>query len=118
MKLILLKSKLHHIRVTDANLEYEGSMAIDRDLMDAAGLFPYEKLLIANLANGERFETYAIPGERGQRGASLNGAAAYKGSVGDRLIVMSFCQVDAEAAASHKPRVLTLDANNAVVKTA
>ncbi len=117
MQLTLLKSKLHHLRVTDAQLEYAGSLSIDPDLLDAVGLLPFEKVLVANLANGERFETYAIEGERGSRVACLNGAAAYKGKVGDRLIVMSFCQIPDTAARAHIPRVVQLDADNHIVDT-
>ena len=114
MQLTLLKSKLHHLRVTDAQLEYAGSLSIDPDLLDAVGMLPYEKILVANLANGERFETYAIEGERGSRAASLNGAAAYNGKPGDRLIVMAFCQIPVSQARTHAPRVVRLDADNRI----
>ena len=117
MQLTLLKSKLHHLRVTDAQLEYAGSLSIDPDLLDAVGLLPFEKVLVANLANGERFETYAIEGERGSRVACLNGAAAYKGKTGDRLIVMAFCQMPETEARAHVPRVVQLDAGNRIVDT-
>ena len=94
----LLKSKLHRAEVTAANLEYEGSMSIDRDLMDKAGLLPYERILCSNMANAARFETYAIPAERGSGQIVLNGAAAHLGKPGDRLTIMSFTQVDSAQA--------------------
>lgn len=114
----LLKSKLHHLRVTQANKEYEGSLTIDEDLMDAVGILNYEKLLIANLANGKRLETYAIRGPRGSGVACLNGAAAYMGTIGDRLIVMAWCQLDDEERQHHHPKIVRLDEKNRVVAAA
>ncbi|MDD2597855.1 MAG: aspartate 1-decarboxylase [Kiritimatiellae bacterium] len=114
----LLKSKLHHIRVTQAEKEYEGSLSIDLDLMEAVGIVNYEKLLIANLSNGERLETYAIVGERGSGICCLNGAAAYKGKIGDRLIVMAWCTLNEEEVLTHKPKVVRLDENNKIVAAA
>lgn len=113
-----LKAKLHHIRVTQADLEYEGSLTLDPDLMDAVGILPYEKLLIANLENGNRLETYAIEGARGSGVCCLNGACAHMGKVGDRLIVMIFCSLTPEEAKSHQPRVVRLDQDNHIVATA
>jgi len=118
MLITMLKSKLHHARVTESELEYNGSLTIDRDLMDGVRLNPYEKILVANMANGERFETYAIPGPRGSGVICLNGATAHKGTVGDRLIVFAFAQLSEEEVASHKPRVTVLDQNNRPVPTA
>jgi aspartate 1-decarboxylase len=112
MLITMLKSKLHHARVTQAELEYNGSLTIDRDLMDSVRLRPFEKILIANMANGERFETYAIPGPRGSGTICLNGATAHKGAVGDRLIIFSFAQMTEEEVASHKPLITVLDSNN------
>jgi len=114
----LLHAKLHHLRVTQADLEYLGSLTIDEDLMDAVGLCTYEKILVANLDNGQRLETYAIPGPRGSRIACLNGAAAYMGKVGDRLIVMAFAQMDEKEAAACQPKVVRLDAENRIVGAA
>jgi aspartate 1-decarboxylase len=114
----LLKAKLHHLRVTQADKEYEGSLTIDEDLMDAVGILNYEKLLVANLDNGNRFETYAIKGPRGSGVACLNGAAAYKGAVGDRLIVMIWCQLDESECAGHHPKVVRLDERNRIVASA
>ena len=112
MTVTLLKSKLHRIRVTEAKLDYTGSLTIDEDLMDAVGIFNYEKLLIANVANGERFETYAIRGPRGSGVCCLNGAAAHKGKVGDKLIVMAWAQVPEDEARTFQPKIGVLDENN------
>ncbi|MCL1919745.1 MAG: aspartate 1-decarboxylase [Kiritimatiellaeota bacterium] len=114
----LLKAKLHHLRVTEANKEYEGSLTVDEDLMDAVGIAEFEKLLIANLDNGERLETYAIRGARGSGIACLNGAAAYKGKIGDRLIVMAWCQLDEAECQGHHPKIVRLDAQNRIVASA
>jgi len=114
----LLKAKLHHVRVTQADKEYEGSLTVDEDLMDAVGILNYEKLLVANLDNGKRFETYALKGPRGSGVCCLNGAAAYKGMIGDRLIVMIWCQLDEAERAHHHPKTVRLDAKNRVVAAA
>src|SRR5210317_1690976 len=112
MHLSLLKSKLHRAAVTEVALDYEGSIRIDGNLLDQVGILPYERVLVANLENGERFETYAIAGEAGSGDVCLNGATAHKGSVGDRVIIFSFASVCESQAASHMPRVLVLDENN------
>ena len=111
----LLKSKIHRACVTAANVNYEGSLGIDADLMDKVGLCPYEKILCGNMANGERFETYAIPGQRGSGAIVLNGATARLGKAGDRLTIMSFTEVDKKAARKWRPRVIVLGRKNAVV---
>ena len=105
MTVQLLKSKLHRIVVTEANLDYEGSLTLDPDDMEAVGMLPYEKILCADVENGNRFETYAIAGRRGSHVCCLNGAAAHKGKVGDRLIVMSFGVFLPDEAAVWQPRV-------------
>ena len=105
MQLTLLKAKLHRIRVTEADLDYEGSLTLDPDDMEAVGIFPYEKILCADVENGNRFETYAIAGTRGSHVCCLNGAAAHKGKVGDRLIVMAFAQMSEDEARGWIPRV-------------
>ena len=105
MQLTLLKSKLHRIRVTEARLDYEGSLSLDPDDMEAVGIVPYEKILCADVENGNRFETYAIAGARGSRVCCLNGAAAHQGKVGDRLIVMAFARLTPEEAQGFTPRV-------------
>ena len=115
MQINLLKSKLLRAEVTDSALHYEGSLAIDRGLMEAVGIQSYEKILIANIANGERLETYAIEAPKGSHVISLNGAAAHKGKIGDLLVIMAFAQVDAEEAKSWKPKVLVLSNKNSQV---
>jgi len=116
MQVQVLKSKIHRACVTGCAPNYEGSLSIDLDLMEQVGLLPYERVLCGNLANGERFETYAIPAPRGSRAIVLNGAAALLGKVGDRLIIMSFASVDEAIAKKWKPRCIALDEKNAVVK--
>lgn len=111
----LLKSKIHRAQVTAANLNYEGSMTIDKDLMEKVGLLPYERILCSNMANAARFETYAIPGERGSGHIILNGAAAHLGKPGDRLTIMSFTEVQVAEAKFWKPQVVVLGENNAIV---
>jgi aspartate 1-decarboxylase len=115
MQINLLKSKLLRAEVTDSALHYEGSLAIDSGLMEAVGIRPYEKILVANIANGERLETYAIEAPKGSHMISLNGAAAHKGKIGDLLVIMTFAQVDAEAAKDWKPKVLVLSHKNSQV---
>ena len=112
MTVTLLRAKLHRIRVTEACLDYVGSLTVDADLMDAADLYPHEKILCADVENGARFETYVIPGARGSRVCCLNGAAAHQGKIGDRLIVMAFGQFTPEEATAHAPRVVFLDERN------
>ncbi len=108
----MLRAKLHRIRVTEACLDYVGSLTVDEDIMDAVGLFNYEKILVANVDNGERFETYAIRGPRGSGICCLNGAAAHKGKVGDKLIVMAWAQVPEDEARAFQPRIGVLDEDN------
>ena len=109
MMIEVLKSKLHCVRVTEANLNYMGSITIDEDLMDAANLIAGEKVHIVNNNNGERFETYIIKGERGTGCICLNGAAARKVQVGDIVIIMSYALMDFEEAKSLKPMVVFPD---------
>lgn len=111
----MLKSKLHGARVTSADLDYEGSLTIDRDVMDYVKILPYEKILVANLENGNRFETYAISGERGSGVICLNGATAHLGKVGDRLTIFTFGLFPTDQATQHHPRVVRLDAKNKIV---
>ena len=112
MHLFMLKSKLHRARVTDANVDYEGSLTLSDDLMKLAKIEPYERVLVGNLNNGERFETYVIPGRKGKTEVCLNGATAHLGKVGDRLTIMFFALIDADKVATHKPVSVTLDENN------
>lgn len=109
MYIEILKSKIHRVTVTEANLNYMGSITIDEDLMDAARLIENEKVQIVNINNGERFETYVITGERGSGVICLNGPAARLVAVGDVVIIMSYAMVDAAEARSHKPEVVFPD---------
>jgi len=116
MQLALLKSKIHRATVTGASLDYEGSLTISADVAELVGLIPYEKILVSNLSDGQRFETYAIFGEA-QRGIiELNGATAHLGKIGDRLTIMSFARYTVEEAASHAPRVAVLNEKNEVLR--
>jgi aspartate 1-decarboxylase len=114
MQVHLLKSKIHRAQVTDSSLDYEGSLTIALDLMEKAGLLPYERVLCSNLANGERFETYVIAGERGSGAIVLNGATAHLGKVGDLLTIMSYTFIDEALAKKWEPRVLVLGNKNAI----
>jgi aspartate 1-decarboxylase len=116
MQLTLLKSKIHRATVTGASLDYEGSLTISADLAELVGLIPYEKILVGNVSNGERFETYAIYGPAQRRIIELNGATAHLGKIGDRLTIMSFAGVMSEEAALHKPRILVLNEKNEIVR--
>ena len=111
----ILKSKIHRAQVTAGDVEYEGSLGIARDLMDKVGLLPYERILCGNMANGERFETYAIPAEPGSGQIILNGATARLGKPGDRLTIMSFTELDAAEAKSWKPQVIVMGEKNRIV---
>ncbi len=118
MKVSLLKSKLLRVEVTDSSLNYEGSLGIDTDLMDRVGLLPYEKILVANINSGDRFETYAIAAPAGSKTIALNGAAARMGQIGDLLVVLSFAQFSTEEAKEWKPKTITLaEKNSQVVKS-
>jgi aspartate 1-decarboxylase len=116
MQFYLLKSKIHRATVTDSHLDYQGSLTIAEDLMDKVGLIPYERILCSNLANGNRFETYAIPGATGSGQIVLNGAAAHLGKKGDHLTIMSFTQVNKAKARKWTPRVIVLGKGNRVAK--
>lgn len=116
MLIHVLKSKIHRARVTAGDVNYEGSLGIDRDLMDKVGLLPYERILCGNMANGERFETYAIAAERGSRQIILNGATALLGKPGDRLTIMSYAAVELAEAKSWKPQVIVLGEGNAIIR--
>ncbi|TSA30902.1 MAG: aspartate 1-decarboxylase [Opitutales bacterium] len=112
MLLHLLRTKLLRAEVTGARLDYEGSLAIDQELMALVGMLPYEKILVGNLANGERFETYAIPAPAGTREVCLNGATAHLGRPGDLLVVMTFAELSPEEAKGWKPKTATLAEHN------
>ncbi len=114
MRMEMLKSKLFRAAVTDANVDYEGSLGIDSALMEAVGLYPYEKILVADLSNGERFETYAMEEPAGSRRIVLNGGSALKGKVGDRVIIMSFAYIEENVVRDGRyvPRILRLNERN------
>jgi aspartate 1-decarboxylase len=111
----VLKSKLHRARVTEARLHYPGSIEIDEALMAAAGILPYEAVLVADLNNGNRLETYAVPGEKGAGRIVILGAAAQLIEPKDIVIIMGFGLCSPEEAATHKPKVVVLDENNEIV---
>lgn len=102
----VLKSKIHRATITQANLNYIGSISIDEDLMDAANFIEFEKVQVVNINNGERLETYVIRGERGTGVISLNGAAARKAQIGDLVIIVSFAQMEFEEAKKYKPSII------------
>ncbi|MFA6815399.1 MAG: aspartate 1-decarboxylase [Lentisphaeria bacterium] len=112
----MLKGKLHRAVLTGCVLEYEGSISIDRDLLDMAGIHPSEKLQIVNQSNGSRLETYAIEAKRGSREFCLNGAAARLGMPGDTVTIMCFCTMDDNEAANWKPKVVLLSDHNQTIK--
>lgn len=115
MRRTMCKSKIHHGTLTGADLHYEGSLTLDRDLMDAADLLPYERVQVVNLNTGSRLETYVIEGTRGSGTIQLNGAAARLGAAGDRVIVMSYAEYEEAELAGFEPRVVFVDQHNRVV---
>ncbi len=114
MNIEVIKSKIHRATITQADLNYIGSIAIDEDLMDAANLIENEKVDILNINNGERLTTYVIKGDRGSGSISLNGAAARKAAVGDLVIIVSYASLDFEEAKSFKPAIIFPDKNNQI----
>lgn len=114
MQLNMLKSKIHRAVVVQAELSYVGSITVDKDLLDAAGLIEYEKVQIVDIDNGARFETYVIAGERGSGMICLNGAAARCVQVSDKIIIMAYCLMDELEAKEHKPLVVFVDEQNAI----
>ncbi len=116
MTITMLHSKIHRATVTDANLNYVGSITIDRDLIDAAGMRIGQKIDIVNVNNGERFSTYIIAGERGKREICLNGAAARKVHVGDKIIIIAYAQMDEKEADIYRPKIVILDDDNAIAQ--
>jgi aspartate 1-decarboxylase len=116
MNITMLYSKLHRATVTDANLNYVGSITIDRDLMDAAKMRTGQKVDIVNINNGERFSTYIIPGERGKGDICLNGAAARKVHKGDKIIIIAYASMSEEEAETFKPTVVILEDDNTVAQ--
>ena len=118
MQIILLKSKIHRATVTQADLNYVGSITIDSDLLRESGIQEYEKVEIADITNGNRLETYAIAGEAGSGIICLNGAAAKLVNPGDKIIIMAYANMTTEEAKSHKPTVIFVDDNNAITRKA
>jgi aspartate 1-decarboxylase len=116
MQRFLLRSKIHGARVTHADLNYVGSVTIDRDLLDAADLLPHEKILVVNLENGARFESYVFEGRAGSGVIGMNGGTARHCQVGDRVLLMSFAAMEEEEAARHVPRVIFVDERNTVAE--
>lgn len=114
MILTYLKSKIHRATVTDANLEYEGSISIDPILLEAAGIRPFEQVDVYNIGNGERFTTYAIPGKRGE--ICINGAAAWKATAGQRVIIACYCQLTEEETKTFNPKLVFVDDQNGIKK--
>jgi len=116
MRRKMCKSKIHRGTITGADLQYEGSLTLDRDLMDAADLEAYEQVQVVNVNTGSRLETYVIEGERGSGTIQLNGAAARMGAVGDPVIVMSYADYDESELAAFTPRIVFVDDRNRVIK--
>lgn len=114
MELTLLKSKIHRATVVQAELNYIGSITVDTELLDAAGIIEYEKVQIVNINNGNRFETYTIAGEKGSGLICLNGAAARHVQPGDQIIIMCYAQFSQEEAKRHQPKVVFVDDNNQI----
>ncbi len=114
MKIQMLRSKLHRACITRADIKYEGSIGIDSELLEGVGLYPYEKVLVANINNGQRFETYTIVAPFGSRQIILNGAAARLGTAGDRIIVMSYAWIEESLVrdGKYQPRIIRLDEHN------
>ncbi len=114
MMLTMLKGKIHRATIRQAELDYVGSITVDPDLLDAAGILEYELVQVVDVDNGSRLETYTIAGERGSGMICLNGAAARLVQPGDKCIIMCYCQMDPEEAKGHRPRVVFVDGNNAI----
>lgn len=114
MRLTMCKAKLHRVTVTQAELNYEGSITIDEELLQASGILPFEKVQVVNVNNGQRFETYTYAGEPGSRVVCLNGAAARLGYAGDKLIIIAYCDLDAEEARRHQPTLVLVNEDNSI----
>ena len=116
MQITMLKGKIHRAVVTQSELNYIGSITIDPVLMEAAGIYEYEKVQVVDIDNGNRLETYTIAGEKNSGMVCLNGAAARCVQTGDHVIIMSYCQLDDSLVSSHKPNVVFVDSDNRIVK--
>jgi len=118
VRLTAFKSKIHRAQVTEANLNYEGSVTLDADLMDAADILPHEQVQVLNVMNGQRFDTYAIRGPRGSGVVCLNGPAARLAHVGDLVIILTYAEMEREELLRHTPRVVMVDERNQIVEPA
>ena len=112
----MLKSKIHRATITDADLNYEGSLTIDKELLSAVDLHPYERVMVYNINNGERFDTYAIEGQPGSGVIGLNGAAARKGLIGDQIIIVSYAFFSEEGLNNYRPKIVLLNKSNKIKK--
>jgi len=112
----MLKSKIHRATITDADLNYEGSLTIDKELLSAVDLHPYERVMVYNINNGERFDTYAIEGQPGSGVIGLNGAAARKGLIGDQIIIVSYAFFSEEELNNYRPKIVLLNKSNKIKK--
>ena len=117
MKLTMLKAKIHRATVTRAHLDYEGSVTIDRTLLEAAGILPYERVEIYNVTRGSRLATYAIEGEAGSGAIEINAAAAHLAGPGDLVILAAYCEMSPEEAPAHRPRLVFVDERNRISET-
>ena len=111
----MLRAKIHRAVVSDACLDYEGSLTVDEDLLDAAGILPYEMVMVSNLNNGERFTTYAISGPRGSGDVVLNGPTARKGAIGDQIIIFCYEYYNEDEVKRHRPKIIQVDKQNKIV---
>ena len=116
MQINMLKSKIHRATVVQSELDYVGSITVDEDLMDASGIYEYEKVQIADVNNGNRLETYVIAGERGSGMICLNGAAVHMVSLGDKIIIMSYAQMEPSEIKNNKPKVVFVDDENKITR--
>jgi len=114
MQRLMLKSKIHHARVTESNVDYEGSLSLPSDLMEAAGMLPFEKVHVYNVSNGERFSTYLIKGEAGSNAVGVFGAAAHRAGRGDKLIIVCYAILDEAEMDFFLPKILLVDADNKI----
>ncbi len=112
----MLKSKIHRATITDADLNYEGRLTIDKELLSAVDLHPYERVMVYNINNGERFDTYAIEGQPGSGAIGLNGAAARKGLIGDLIIIVSYASFSEEELNDYSPKIVLLNKSNKIKK--
>ena len=117
MQLTLMKAKIHRATITEADLHYEGSISVDENLLDEAGILPYEKVDVLDINNGERFTTYTIPAQRGSGAIKVNGAAARMVYRGDLVIIVAYCGLDAKEAIGFKPKVVVVDEKNCPVNS-